>query len=171
MKKDSAKTLQTFYGHMAAYYGPTRWWPGDTPFEIAIGAILTQNTAWSNVEKAIINLKREKLLSPRKMLACPLETLETALRPSGYFRQKAKRVRLFCEYLLERYRGSLEQAARRPLEALRRELAAAQVEIQRQRALADRSRSPASPSAAKRAHHLRTVLAVTPIAAATAATD
>jgi len=124
VKKDSAKTLQTFYGHMAAYYGPTRWWPGDTPFEIAIGAILTQNTAWSNVEKAIINLKREKLLSPRKMLACPLETLETALRPSGYFRQKAKRVRLFCEYLLERYRGSLEQAARRPLEALRRELLA-----------------------------------------------
>jgi len=124
VKKDTARTLRAFYDRMAAYYGPTHWWPGDTPFEIAIGAILTQNTAWSNVEKAIINLKREKLLSPRKMLACPQETLEAALRPSGYFRQKAKRVRLFCAYLLDRYDGRLEQAARRPLEALRQELLA-----------------------------------------------
>lgn len=107
---------------MAAHYGPTHWWPGDTPFEIAVGAILTQNTAWTNVEKAITNLKRGRLLTPRAMLECPTEQLEAALRPSGYFRIKTKRVRSFCAYLVERYGGSVARMARQPLDTLRREL-------------------------------------------------
>jgi len=115
-------TLRDYYARMSAHYGPTRWWPGDSPFEIAIGAILTQNTAWTNVEKAIINLKRADLLSPRAMLAIDLPTLEEALRPSGYFRQKAKRVRLFCAHLIEHYGGSVARMAKRPLAELRPEL-------------------------------------------------
>ena len=116
------KILSEFYAHMEARYGPTGWWPGDTPFEIAVGAVLTQNTAWSNVEKAIDNLNREKLLSARAIVECPLDRLETALTPSGYFRVKARRLRSFCEYLLTRYAGNMRRMQRRPLETLRPEL-------------------------------------------------
>jgi endonuclease-3 related protein len=122
--KRLAAKLQDFYGRMSAHYGPTHWWPGDTDFEIAIGAILTQNTAWTNVEKAIVNLKAARLLSPKAMLAASDAALETALRPSGYFRQKAKRVRLFCEHLMTHYGGSLRRMAARPLPELRDELLA-----------------------------------------------
>ena len=118
------KRLMDVYKRMAAYYGPTHWWPGDSAFEIAIGAILTQNTAWTNVENAIANLKQRRLLRPRAMLDCPTETLEDAVRPSGYFRQKAKRVRLFCEHLAAHYGGSMKRMARRPLGELREELLA-----------------------------------------------
>lgn len=117
-----ANFLHEAYHRMAKHFGPTHWWPGDTPFEIAIGAILTQNTAWTNVEKAIVNLKREKLLHPKAMAACDSERLHQALRPSGYFRQKAERVRLFSQYLLDHYGGSMKRMARRPLEVLRPEL-------------------------------------------------
>jgi endonuclease-3 related protein len=118
------RTLHTYFERMSKHYGPTHWWPGDTPFEIAIGAILTQNTAWTNVEKAIANLKRARLLSARAMLDADLGILETALRPSGYFRQKAIRVRLFCQHLTDHYGGSMTRLARRPLPELREELLA-----------------------------------------------
>ena len=117
-------TLRTFFDHMARYHGTTHWWPGDSPFEICVGAILTQNTAWTNVEKAITNLKRENLLSPRRLLAADTATLEAALRPSGYFRQKAARVRLFSQHLVDHYGGSVARMARRPLGELRTELLA-----------------------------------------------
>lgn len=107
---------------MLDHFGPTGWWPGDSPFEVAVGAILTQNTAWTNVEKAIANLKQAKLLSPHKIVRCPIERLESALKPSGYFRVKAKRLRSFCTHLLERYQGSMKRMARRPLDELREEL-------------------------------------------------
>ena len=122
MGAEAKKTLERDYQRMAAHYGPTHWWPGGSPFEIALGAILTQNTAWTNVEKAIANLKRSKLLSPHKILACPVPELHAALRPSGYFRQKAERVRLFCQHLLDHYGGSVKRMARRPLGPLRAEL-------------------------------------------------
>ena len=107
---------------MQAHYGLTHWWPGDSPFEIAVGAILTQNTAWTNVERAIANLKQARLLSPRKLLNSSDGALEEALRPSGYFRVKAQRVRAFCVYLIDRYQGSMSRMARRPLGELRAEL-------------------------------------------------
>lgn len=116
------KTLEKMYALMAAHYGPTHWWPGDSAFEIAVGAVLTQNTAWTNVEKAIGNLKAGKLLTPQAILSCPSETLEQALTPSGYFRVKAKRLRSFCAYLMESYQGSMRRMARVPLERLRPEL-------------------------------------------------
>ena len=89
-----------------------------------MGAILTQNTAWTNVERAIANLKDGGLLDPRAILACPDPALEDALKPSGYFRVKAQRLRNFCGYLLERYDGSMEQMAEEALETLRPELLA-----------------------------------------------
>lgn len=109
---------------MSRHYGPTHWWPGDSPLEVAVGAILTQNTAWTSVEKAIANLKRGRLLSVRALRTCPMEQLHAALRPSGYFRQKAERVRTFCEYLTERYGGSMKRMARQPMGLLREELLA-----------------------------------------------
>ncbi len=115
-------SLQEIHDRLAAHYGPTGWWPGDTPFEIAVGAILTQNTAWTNVERAIANLKAEQLLSPRALHDAPANILEQALRPSGYFRVKAQRLRNFCAYLLETHGGSMQRMARRPLDALRPEL-------------------------------------------------
>jgi len=116
------KKLEKMYALMAAHYGPTHWWPGDSAFEIAVGAVLTQNTAWTNVEKAIGNLKAEKLLTPQAILSCSNEKLEWALTPSGYFRVKAKRLRNFCDYLMKAYQGSMRRMARTPLERLRPEL-------------------------------------------------
>lgn len=113
------KTLETIYALMAAHYGPTHWWPGESPFEIAVGAVLTQNTAWTNVEKAIANLKAAELLAPAAILASPDGTLEQALTPSGYFRVKAKRLRSFCAYLVDTHHGSMSRMARAPLEKLR----------------------------------------------------
>jgi endonuclease-3 related protein len=109
---------------MEQRYGPTGWWPGDTPFEIAVGAILTQNTAWRNVERAIDNLRAQRLLSPRAILRAGDVLLESALRPSGYFRVKTRRLRCFCAHLVDRYGGSMARMARRPTAELRDELLA-----------------------------------------------
>lgn len=116
------RDLQEFYNRMAKHYGPTHWWPGDTPFEIAIGAILTQNTAWTNVERAIENLKKEKLLTPKKIRDASPDLLHTAIRPSGYFRQKTERIQRFAGHLLDHYQGSVKRMARKPLDELREEL-------------------------------------------------
>lgn len=86
--------------------------------------MLTQNTAWTNVEKAIANLKHERLLSPRAILDCTDQQLEDALYPSGFYRVKAKRLRSFCTYLVEHYGGSIKRMGRRPLGILREELLA-----------------------------------------------
>jgi endonuclease III related protein len=118
------RCLRDIYRRLEKHFGPTHWWPGDSAFEIAVGAVLTQNTAWTNVERAIANLKRDKLLTPRKILNCPDAILEKALRPSGYFRVKAKRLSAFCAYLVDTYNGSMKRMARRPLDQLRPELLA-----------------------------------------------
>jgi endonuclease-3 related protein len=76
------------------------WWPGDTPFEIMVGAILTQNTAWTNVEKAIANLKNANALCARHIVSLTHEKLANLIRPSGYFNIKAKRLRNFCEWYI-----------------------------------------------------------------------
>lgn len=124
MTQQLQASLKEYYDLMSAHHGKTHWWPGDTAFEVCVGAILTQNTAWTSVEKAIANLKREKLLTPKAILAADLDVLEAALRPSGYFRQKAARLRLFCAWLTEHYGGSVARMAKRPLAELRQELLA-----------------------------------------------
>lgn len=118
------QSLHRYYDLMMERFGPTNWWPGETDFEIAAGAILTQNTSWSNVEKAIANLKARGLLSPQAILRCRKPRLERALKPSGYFRVKAKRLRSFCEFLVEHHGGSMERLARQPLDILRESLLA-----------------------------------------------
>jgi endonuclease-3 related protein len=115
-------TLRRIFKLLHAHYGPTGWWPGDSPFEIAVGAILVQNTAWTNVERAIANLKARKLLHPKRIVESPRDALEAAIRPSGYFRVKATRLVSFCGYLLTRHRGSMARMAKLDTETLRDEL-------------------------------------------------
>ncbi len=98
--KLNARSLRAVYQRLFETYGPQHWWPGDTPFEIMVGSVLTQNTAWVNVERAIQNLKAEQALSAEKILATPHEQLAEWLRPSGYFNIKAKRLRNFCDWYL-----------------------------------------------------------------------
>jgi endonuclease-3 related protein len=114
--------LPQFYDAMHAALGPQHWWPARTPFEVIVGAILTQNTAWTNVEKAIANLRRERLLTPRALARVPVQRLARLVRPSGYFRQKAKKLKAFVQFLRREYGGSLERMFRTPTLELREEL-------------------------------------------------
>ncbi|MEJ2529135.1 MAG: endonuclease III domain-containing protein [Gammaproteobacteria bacterium] len=92
--------LRKAFDLLLTTYGEQGWWPGETPFEVMLGAILTQNTAWSNVEKAIANLKQANLLSPGSILEVSQERLADLIRPSGYFNIKASRLKNFCSFLL-----------------------------------------------------------------------
>ena len=112
--------LRTLY----AAWGPQHWWPASSPFEVIVGAILTQNAAWTNVEKAIANLRAAKVLSVRGIRNVSTEELERMLRPSGYFRQKTKRLKDFVDWLERRYRGSVRAMFRTPSAELREELLA-----------------------------------------------
>lgn len=96
-----AVTLEWLYERLQQHYGPQQWWPADTPFEVMVGAILTQNTAWTNVEKAIANLKANDALSAETIVAAPHEKLAEWIRPSGYFNIKAKRLQNFCRWYLD----------------------------------------------------------------------
>lgn len=121
-KKFLNKILMDIYTRLYNFYGPQHWWPGETPFEIIVGAILTQSTNWKNVEKAINNLKEANLLSPEKLHLIPTKKLETLIRPSGYYRAKAKKLKSFLSYLFTHYGGKLELMVSQPLEKLREEL-------------------------------------------------
>ncbi|MCB9475572.1 MAG: endonuclease III domain-containing protein [Deltaproteobacteria bacterium] len=107
---------------MSRHFGRLHWWPGETPFEVCVGAILTQNTAWTNVEKAIANLKAAGALDCNKIATMPESRLAELIRPSGYFNQKAARLRDFARFLLEGYEGRVEAMASRPIDDLREEL-------------------------------------------------
>jgi len=105
-------------------FGPQHWWPARTRFEVVVGAILTQNTAWSNVERALAALRGRRLLTAARLSELPPGRLAGLIRSSGTFRVKARRLRAFLAYLNGRYQGSLDRMSRAPLEALRRELLA-----------------------------------------------
>lgn len=96
-------------------YGPQHWWPGDTPWEICVGAVLTQNTNWGNVEKAISRLKKINCLSPRKIISMPRNDLEEAIRPSGYYRLKTGRLLAVTEWWLANVRNNKLQPSGKPL--------------------------------------------------------
>lgn len=89
------------YRRLLAAYGPQHWWPGETPLEVMVGAVLTQNTAWVNVERAIDNLKRDALLTCRGILALSDADLAQRIRPAGYFNVKARRLKALCAFLAE----------------------------------------------------------------------
>lgn len=108
----TGRQLMTMYRALFKAYGPQRWWPGDTLFEVMVGAVLTQNTAWVNVEKAIRNLKRERLLSPARLRDVAPRRLALLIRPSGYFNIKAKRLAHLMAFLAVRYGGSLARMLR-----------------------------------------------------------
>ena len=114
--------LEAVYSTLRAHFGHLDWWPGDSPFEIVVGAILTQNTAWKNVEKAIANLKSEKALSVAAMRRIPVEDLAQLIRSSGYFNQKAIKLKAFIDFLDTHYSGSLAKMSKAPLDRLRDEL-------------------------------------------------
>lgn len=92
---------------LKAHFGFRDWWPGDTPFEVFVGAILTQQTTWKNVEKAIANIKLADALSIEKMANMPIAKLQKLIRPSGYYKQKAKRLKRLCKSIINDY-GSLD---------------------------------------------------------------
>ncbi|MEN8205021.1 MAG: endonuclease [Pseudomonadota bacterium] len=93
-------TLKTVYRLLYDAHGPQHWWPGDTPFEVMVGAILTQNTAWANVEKAIANLVTHDRLDAGRIVAARKDHLANWLRPSGYFNVKAGRLKNFCRWYI-----------------------------------------------------------------------
>jgi endonuclease-3 related protein len=118
----SPASLHTYYDALLAAQGPQHWWPGRTPFEVIVGAILTQNTSWSNVQVAIRNLRRERLLTPRAIEDVSFARLARLVRSSGYFRQKAKKLKCFVRFLRSEYGGSLARMFRTPTAALREKL-------------------------------------------------
>jgi len=96
------------YEILLSHFGPQEWWPGDTVFEIMVGAVLTQNTNWTNVTKAIENLKKEDLLLFEKLYGLPVELLAEKIKPAGYFNLKAARLKNLLDFIAEEYSGSLE---------------------------------------------------------------
>ncbi|MFP4614485.1 MAG: endonuclease III domain-containing protein [Thiohalorhabdus sp.] len=111
------------YEGLLEAFGPQHWWPADTPFEVAVGAVLTQNTAWTNVERAIANLKEAGCLTPQGLLDLSPERLAELIRPAGYFNVKAARLRALCEFLLgECPEGDIRHLAPRPTTSVRNEL-------------------------------------------------
>lgn len=114
--------LKKTYKKLFSAFGHQHWWPGDTPFEVIVGAILTQNTAWTNVEKAIRNLKKAKLLNPKRLHDLSQAELAQHIRPAGYFNIKAKRLKHFLNYLFDNYGGNLNRMFKKRTDALRREL-------------------------------------------------
>jgi len=113
------KTLKEIYELLYKHYGPQRWWPADTPFEIIIGAILTQNTAWENVEKAIANLK--PYLKPQTIFKMEERILRELIRPSGFFNMKAKKIKNFLLWFKEK-NFSIENLKKMDVLTLRSEL-------------------------------------------------
>ena len=109
---------------MLRRWGPQNWWPAQSRFEVIIGAYLTQNTNWLNVERALENLREARALSPKALREMPLDRLQELIRPSGYFRQKALKLKIFMEYLDREYAGSLDRMFAQPTARLRGELLA-----------------------------------------------
>ena len=119
-----APPLRAVYRALFLHFGPQHWWPGRTRFEVMVGAILTQNTAWTNVEKAIANLRAARALTPAHLHALPRAELARLIRPAGYFNLKAGRLHAFTGWLMESHGGSLDRLFRLDTPALRAELLA-----------------------------------------------
>ncbi|MCG6916155.1 MAG: endonuclease III domain-containing protein [Deltaproteobacteria bacterium] len=114
--------LSEIYDLLLQAYGPQKWWPAESPFEVMVGAVLTQNTNWQGVEKAIANLKGSNLLKPDKLQALSTEELAGLIKPAGYFNLKARRLQNLIEFLTETYAGDLETMDQVETGQLRKEL-------------------------------------------------
>lgn len=122
MKTQAHLNPADIYARLASVYGPQHWWPGDTPFEVAAGAVLTQNTAWSNVEKAIASLKAAHAMTATGLLVLSESDLEQAIRPAGYYRVKARYLRALATWIDQRAGGDLSTLASEDLGPLRSEI-------------------------------------------------
>lgn len=118
----TGKKIQQIYELLFERFGPQYWWPGETKDEIIVGAILTQNTNWQNVEKAIANLKRASVMSLDKLYDLPQDELAELIRPAGYYNIKAKRLKNFLNWLFEQHNGSLTEIEQMRTDTLREEL-------------------------------------------------
>lgn len=118
----SSRKLRSIFQQLLAQYGPQAWWPGETAFEVMVGAVLTQNTAWINVERAIANLTANAALSPERILAVNEAQLAEWIRPSGYFNIKARRLRNYCRWYTDA--GGYQPLAKQSDVDLRRALLA-----------------------------------------------
>src|SRR5438270_5464035 len=110
--------IRTYYDTLYGRWGAQHWWPARTRFEVIAGAYLTQNTAWTNVERALANLRQARALSVAGVRRLSLIQLQQLIRPSGYFRQKARRLKIFVEFLDKKYGGSLEKLFAQPTDRL-----------------------------------------------------
>ena len=119
---DLGKEIRKYYVALFKAWGAQHWWPAETQFEVIVGAYLTQNTAWTNVERALANLRGAELLTVEGMREVKLARLQRLIRPSGYFRQKAARIKTFVRFLDHRYDGSIQRLFSQPTEQLRKEL-------------------------------------------------
>jgi endonuclease-3 related protein len=117
-----SKKLLQIYQRLYKAFGPQHWWPAEGPFEVMVGAILTQNTNWQNVEKAIAALKKNKVLSPKKLNRMPQKKLAKLIRPAGYFNIKAKRLKNFLKFYLQNYGADVRKMRAVRAHALRNEL-------------------------------------------------
>src|SRR4029079_7638234 len=118
--------LLSAYDKVLDAFGPQHWWPGDSPFEIMVGAVLVQNTAWRNVEQAINNLRDAGVMEPQPLYQLPPEELADLIRPAGYYQVKTRRLRNLLRFVVEQYGGSLEVMFSTNLHSLRQQLIAIQ---------------------------------------------
>ncbi len=120
--EDAGATVAVYADTLLEAYGPQNWWPARTRFEVIVGAFLTQNTSWTNVEHAMKNLRRARVLNLAGIRNISVGDLELLVRPSGYFRQKARNIKGLVEFIDQRYAGSLQRMFARPTLDLRAEL-------------------------------------------------
>ena len=116
------KILVEMYERLLCAVGPRHWWPGESPFEVIVGAILTQNTSWSNVEKAIDNLKKAGILNAPGMRGVDRDELAQVIKPSGFYRLKAKRLKRFVDFLYEEFDGDMNRMRPQDRGSLREKL-------------------------------------------------
>ncbi|MFC2066126.1 endonuclease III domain-containing protein [Chloroflexota bacterium] len=117
-----SQALQNIYQRLIARYGPQHWWPAQEPFEVIVGAILTQSAAWSNVEKAMANLKAAGALSPQELRRLPQPEVARLVHPSGYYNAKALKLKSFAYWLGENYNDNLDKLFARNIDQLRQQL-------------------------------------------------
>ena len=122
MNRRRRELLQEIFDRLLAAFGPQNWWPADTPFEVILGAILTQNTAWKNVVRAVTNLRENGLLSFERIRELSADQLAGLIRSSGFYNEKARKIKGFCDYLTENWGGNLDGFLSQEAEALREEL-------------------------------------------------
>ena len=114
-----SKYFLRIYTTLYKTFGPQQWWPGDTPFEVMVGAILTQNTNWRNVSKAIDNIKKVRLLEPKKLLKHH-QMIPQLIKPSGFYKLKSQRLINFLEYFVKNYKGNIRNFKGKRTEAIRK---------------------------------------------------